>query len=82
MLQSGGGGGGGGRGMSAALCRKRSKICAAKFTKSFLKLKSKSKKDMSVGWLKYLKCQQNHSNKPVSGAGSPSCRPGSVQLNL
>ena len=30
----------------------------------------------------YLKCQQNHSNKPMSGAGSPSCRPGSVQLNL
>ena len=28
--------------------------------------------------LKYLKCQQNHSNKPMSGAGSPNCRPGSV----
>ena len=45
MLQSGeAGGGGGGRGMSAALCRKRGKICPAKCTKSFLKLKSKSKK--------------------------------------
>ena len=30
----------------------------------------------------YLKCLKNHSNKPMSGAGSPSCRPGSVQLNL
>ena len=29
-----------------------SKICAAQCTKSFLKLQSKSKKDMSVGWLK------------------------------
>ena len=43
--------------MSAALCLKSSgviakiKICAAYCTKSFLKLKSKSKKDMSVGWL-------------------------------
>ena len=27
----------------------------------------------------HLKCQQNHSNKPMSGARSPSCRPGSVQ---
>ena len=33
-------------------------------------------------FLKYLKCQQNHNNKPMSGARSPSCRPGSVQLNL
>ena len=24
---------------------------------------------------KYLKCQQNHSTKPMSGAGSLSCRP-------
>ena len=31
---------------------------------------------------KYIKCQKVHSNKPMSGAGSPSCRPGSVQLNL
>ena len=31
---------------------------------------------------KYIKCQQAHSNKPMSGAGSPSCRPGSVQLNV
>ena len=29
-----------------------------------------------------IKCQQVHSNKPMSGAGSPSCRPESVQLNL
>ena len=28
---------------------------------------------------KYIKYQQVHSNKPMSGAGSPSCRPGSVQ---
>ena len=28
----------------------------------------------------YVKCQQNHSNKLLSGAGSPSCRPGSAQL--
>ena len=35
-----------------------------------------------LGFLWYLKCQQNHSNKPISGAGSPSCRPGSVQLNV
>ena len=27
-------------------------------------------------------CQQVHSNKPMSGARSPSYRPGSVQLNL
>ena len=27
----------------------------------------------------YLKCHQNHSNKPMSGAGSPSCRPGFVE---
>ena len=27
----------------------------------------------------YIKCQQVHSNKPMSGAGSPNCRPGSVQ---
>ena len=27
----------------------------------------------------YIKKQQVHSDKPVSGAGSPSCRPGSVQ---
>ena len=31
---------------------------------------------------KYIKYQQVHSNKPTSDAGSPSCRPGSVQLNL
>ena len=30
----------------------------------------------------YLKCQQNHSNKLMTGARSPSCRLGSVQLNL
>ena len=30
----------------------------------------------------YIKCQQVHSNKPMNGAGSPSGRPGSVQLNL
>ena len=29
-----------------------SKICPAQCTKSLLKLQSKSKKDMSVGWLK------------------------------
>ena len=28
------------------------------------------------------KFQKVHSNKPMSGAGSPSCIPGSVQLNL
>ena len=28
------------------------------------------------GNLGCLNCQQNHSNKPMSGAGSPSCRPG------
>ena len=26
-----------------------------------------------------IKYRQVHSNKPLSGAGSPSCRPGSVQ---
>ena len=31
---------------------------------------------------KYIKYQQVHSNNPMSGAGSPSCRAGSVQLNL
>ena len=31
---------------------------------------------------KYIKCQQVHSNKPLSGAGPSSCIPGSVQLNL
>ena len=31
---------------------------------------------------KLLKCQQVHSNKPMSSAGSPSCRPGSVQFSL
>ena len=35
-----------------------------------------------TGGLKYIKYQQVHSNEPMSGAGSPSCRPGSVQLNL
>ena len=30
----------------------------------------------------YIKYQQVHSNKSISGAGSPSCRPGSGQLNL
>ena len=30
----------------------------------------------------HIKWQQVHSNKPVSGAGSPSSRPGSVQFNL
>ena len=35
-----------------------------------------------TGDSKSIKCQQVHSNKPMSGAGSPSCRPGSVQLNL
>ena len=31
----------------------------------------------------YKECQQVHRNKPaMSGAGSPSCRPESVQLNL
>ena len=30
----------------------------------------------------YLKCGQVHSNKQMSGAGSPSRRPGSVQLNV
>ena len=29
----------------------------------------------------YLKCGQVHSNKPMRSAGSPSCWPGSVQLN-
>ena len=44
--------------MSAALSlnstgvTRKSTICAALCTKSFLKLKSKSKKDVSVGWLK------------------------------
>ena len=44
--------------MSSALCLNssgvtgKSKICATWCTKSFLKLKSKSKKDVSVGWLK------------------------------
>ena len=44
--------------MSAALCLKgsgvtgKSKICPAQCTKFFLGLKSKSEKDMSVGWLK------------------------------
>ena len=28
---------------------------------------------------KYIKYQQVYSDKPMSGAGSPSCRPGSVQ---
>ena len=28
---------------------------------------------------KYIKYQQVHRDKPMSGAGSPSCRPGSVQ---
>ena len=27
---------------------------------------------------KYIKCQKVHSNKPISGAGSPNCSPGSV----
>ena len=31
---------------------------------------------------KCIKCQKVHSNKPMSGAGTPNCRPGSVQLNL
>ena len=31
---------------------------------------------------KYINYQQVHINKPMSGAGSPSCRAGSVQLNL
>ena len=45
----------------------------------------KTKSQQSVvfqGLYTYIKCQQVHSNKPMSGAGSPSCRPGSVQLNL
>ena len=31
---------------------------------------------------KYVNYQQVHSDKPMSGAGSPICTPGSVQLNL
>ena len=60
--------------MSAALCLNssgvtgKSKICATECTKSFLKLRSKSKKDVSVnvGWLKVRRTEYQTFEKQKS----------------